>query len=68
MTDISVFGSSDDKEFARRLVQEIGIATVPGSSFYHSSGGGSQQIRFTFCKRMETLNGAITNLQRLKQG
>ena len=67
MTDISAFRSSDDNVFARRLVQEIGVATVPGSSFYHSSGGGSQQIRFAFCKREETLNGAIKNLLRLKQ-
>jgi aminotransferase len=67
MTDISAFGSSDDKEFARHLVQEIGVATVPGSSFYRSTGG-SQQIRFAFCKREETLNGAIKNLQRLKRG
>ncbi len=66
MIDISTFGSSNDKEFARRLVQEIGVAAVPGSSFYRSSSG-SQQVRFAFCKREETLHGAIKNLQRLKK-
>lgn len=68
MTDISGFGSASDKEFARRLVQEVGVATVPGSSFYRKPGGGSQQIRFAFCKQMETLDRAIENLQTLRRG
>lgn len=67
MTDISAFGA-DDKEFARRLVQEIGVATVPGSSFYNRPDGGSGQIRFAFCKRQETLAHAIDNLEKLRRG
>jgi aminotransferase len=66
MTDISPFGSVDDRTFATRLVQEIGVAAVPGSSFYSKSGGGSEQVRFAFCKQLETLDHAITNLQRLR--
>jgi len=66
MTDISSFGRGDDLEFARRLVQEIGVAAVPGSSFYSQPGGGSQQVRFAFCKRMETLQKAIGNLQKCR--
>jgi aminotransferase len=65
MTDISAFGA-DDKEFARRLVEEIGVATVPGSSFYNRPGGGSRQIRFAFCKQLQTLDRAIGNLQKLR--
>ena len=34
MTDISAFGFADDVEFARYLVKDVGVAAVPGSSFY----------------------------------
>ncbi|HJY88186.1 MAG TPA: aminotransferase class I/II-fold pyridoxal phosphate-dependent enzyme, partial [Candidatus Acidoferrales bacterium] len=44
MTDISPFGFSDDVAFARYLVEEIGVAVVPGSSFYDRPGDGSQQV------------------------
>jgi aminotransferase len=68
MTDISGFASADDREFGGRLVKEIGVAAVPGSSFYSENGGGSQQLRFTFCKQIETLHRAIDNLRKLQQG
>jgi aminotransferase len=66
MTDISRFGFPDDVSFARDLVQRIGIAVVPGSSFYEESPGGSQQVRFTFCKKEETLAAAAERLSRLR--
>ena len=66
MTDISAFGYKDDLEFARFLVKDIGVAVVPGSSFYHDPKLGSTQVRFTFCKKDETLAAAEERLQRLK--
>jgi aspartate/methionine/tyrosine aminotransferase len=66
MTDISEFGYKDDVEFARFLVKDIGVAVVPGSSFYHEPRLGSSQVRFTFCKKDETLTAAEERLQRLK--
>ena len=45
-------------EFAAHLVKEIGIACVPGSSFYKHPKDGSQQVRFAFCKKPETLDEA----------
>jgi aminotransferase len=66
MTDVSSFGFSDDVTFARHLVESIGIATVPGSSFYHSEDGGRQKIRFTFCKKKDTLEAATARLKKLK--
>ncbi len=68
MTDISAFGFSDDIEFTKHLIREIGVAVVPGSSFYHDPKMGSQQVRFCFCKKDETLEAAAERLQRLSAG
>ena len=66
MTDISGFGFSNDVEFASHLVKEIGVACVPGSSFYKHPKDGSQQVRFAFCKRPETLDEAARRLDKLR--
>ena len=55
----------DDREFARWLAEEIGVATVPGSSFYGTGGGGTSMVRFAFCKTFETLGRAAERLARL---
>jgi aspartate/methionine/tyrosine aminotransferase len=64
MTDISGFGFANDLEFSKYLVQEIGVAAVPGSSFYDDGRDGAQQVRFAFCKRDETLDEAGKRLKR----
>jgi aspartate/methionine/tyrosine aminotransferase len=66
MTDISGFGFSDDVSFARYLVEKIGIATVPGSSFCNDPADGRNLIRFTFCKTEQTLSAAAEKLSRLQ--
>ena len=65
MTDISAFGFGNDVEFATHLVKDIGIACVPGSSFYKHPKDGSQQVRFAFCKKPETLDEAARRLEKL---
>lgn len=65
MTDISAFGFKDDVEFTRHLVREIGVACVPGSSFYSRPELGSQQVRFCFCKKDSTLDAAAERLRKL---
>ena len=65
MTDISVFGFKDDVSFAKYLVQEIGVACVPGSSFYRDPRDGAKQVRFAFCKKPETLDEAARRLSKL---
>ncbi|HEX8317222.1 pyridoxal phosphate-dependent aminotransferase [Longimicrobium sp.] len=65
MTDISAFGFGNDVEFAMHLVRDIGVACVPGSSFYHRPEDGAKQVRFCFCKKDETLLGAVERLAKL---
>lgn len=67
ITDISGLNIGDDRTFARHMVREIGIGAVPGSSFYRHPEYGAHQIRFTFCKKIETLERAVQNLEKLKQ-
>lgn len=66
MTDISAFGFPDDVAFARFLVKEIGVACVPGSSFYRDPADGRHIVRFTFCKKETTLQAAAERLSKLK--
>jgi len=65
MTDIRVFGFADDVEFARYLVKDVGVAAVPGSSFYKTAANGRTKLRFCFCKRDETLTEADRRLEKL---
>ena len=65
MTDISGFGFSDDVEFARYLAKDVGVAGVPGSSFYKNSSNGKTKLRFCYCKREETLIEADRRLVKL---
>ncbi len=67
MTDISAFGFPDDISFTRYLVKEIGVAAVPGSSFYNDPKDGARQVRFAFCKRDETLDEAARKLSGLRK-
>jgi aspartate/methionine/tyrosine aminotransferase len=66
MTDIGNFGFEDDVAFARHLVTEVGVAAVPGSSFYHDPALGRTKVRFAFCKKDETLREADARLAKLK--
>jgi aspartate/methionine/tyrosine aminotransferase len=49
------FGHDNDVGFARWMIDHIGVATVPGSSFYKDKANGSTKIRFCYCKKPETL-------------
>jgi aspartate/methionine/tyrosine aminotransferase len=66
MTEIDALGWQDDVSFARHLVEEIGVAVVPGSSFYQDPADGSRQVRFAFCKKPQTLDEAARRLSRLR--
>ncbi len=67
MAEIEPFGWDDDVAFAIYLASEIGVATVPGSSFYRPGHPDAKKfIRFCFCKEMATLEAAVAKLQKLK--
>jgi len=66
MTDISAFGFPDDVAFAQYLVKEIGVAAVPGSSFYRHPADGRTHLRFTFCKKESTFQAAAERLVKLR--
>ena len=66
MTDISAFGFPDDVAFAKYLVEKIGVAAVPGSSFYLNPADGRNHLRFTFCKKETTFQAAAERLAKLK--
>ncbi|MFN0084545.1 MAG: pyridoxal phosphate-dependent aminotransferase [Blastocatellia bacterium] len=66
ITDISDFGFADDVAFTKHLIREIGVAVVPGSSFYTDPTLGARQVRFCYCKRDETLEAAAERLRRLR--
>jgi aspartate/methionine/tyrosine aminotransferase len=65
MTDISAFGFPDDVEFAKHLVEHVGVAAVPGSSFYRDAARGRTKLRFCFSKRDETMLEADRRLAKL---
>ena len=68
MADISAFDFPSDIAFCKYLVEEIGVAAVPGSSFFWNPADGAHLVRFCFAKKPATLEAAAERLQRLKTG
>ena len=64
MADCSHLGLGDDVSTARHLVEYVGVAAVPGSSFVSDPADGAHLLRFAFCKRVETLEAAGKRLSR----
>ena len=58
-------GLANDVEFTRFLVTDVGVAAVPGSSFFRDPASGKDLIRFTFCKKETTLAAAEERLLKL---
>ena len=60
-------GGEDDVAFARRLIEEVAVATVPGSSFYHDPALGRGYLRFSFPKKIETIDRGLAALRTLRR-
>ena len=65
MAGIEQLGFADDVSLVRHLIEKVGIAAVPGSSFFADPRDGIKLIRFCFCKKYETLQEAGNRLQSL---
>lgn len=66
MADIRPLGFDDDDKLARWMVRELGVAAVPGSSFYQRGELGRSQLRFAFCKQDQTLAAVAERLAGLR--
>jgi aminotransferase len=66
MAGIERLTELDDVSFARRLIETAGVATVPGSSFYADRELGRHQIRFSFPKRLPTIERGLAALAQLR--
>jgi aspartate/methionine/tyrosine aminotransferase len=64
--DFSELSDRPDVEFAKWMAREVGVATVPGSSFFHDPADGRRWVRFAFCKKPETLDAAAERLASLR--
>jgi aminotransferase len=65
MADFSMLSKDDDVTFAQHLIETVGVAAVPGSSFFGNSLDGASWIRFCFPKKYDTLKEAEARLSRL---
>jgi aminotransferase len=66
MAGIEAFGFDDDVEMAQHLIRSVAVATVPGSSFYHDPALGRRHLRFSFPKKLDTIERGIEALRGLK--
>jgi aminotransferase len=65
--DISKFGFANDVKFTEFLVKEVGVACVPGSSFFRPGDRGKSYIRFCFAKKTETMAKAKERLMQMHE-
>ncbi len=66
LADFSALSHKSDVAFANWMAREIGVAAVPGSSFYHRKELGRALLRFAFCKKTATLEEAAWRLRSLR--
>ncbi len=58
-------GGMDDVAFCKHMIEKIGVAAIPPTSFYENKDEGKKLVRFAFCKKDETLRGAAERLRGL---
>jgi aminotransferase len=68
LADFSAVSDQTDDEFATWLTSEVGVAPVPGSSFFGDAEQGRTLVRFAFCKKLDTLREAVNRLRAMGLG
>jgi N-succinyldiaminopimelate aminotransferase len=63
--DIRPLGAVDGMEFCRTLPRRCGVVAIPTTVFYDDEDAGRHLVRFTFCKRLEVLEDAVSRLKGL---
>jgi N-succinyldiaminopimelate aminotransferase len=63
--DVRPLGESDGMAFCQTLPERCGVVAVPNAAFYDDTEAGRSLVRFTFCKRREVLDEAVTRLKAL---
>jgi aspartate/methionine/tyrosine aminotransferase len=63
MADFGGLSDRSDEDFAEWLTSDVGVAPVPGSSFYYNRSRGRTTVRFAFCKTLDLLEQAAERLQ-----
>lgn len=66
LADFSDISDKPDDEFAAWMTAQVGVAAVPGSSFYHNPADGRHLVRFAFCKTDDLLGEAAERLLRVR--
>jgi aminotransferase len=66
MAGFQAFGFDDDVAFARHLIENAAVATVPASSFHHDPSKGRGLVRFSFPKKIDTIERGMEALRRLR--
>jgi aspartate/methionine/tyrosine aminotransferase len=67
LADFSALSDQPDDAFAAWLTREVGVAPVPGSSFYSRPELGRRQVRFAFCKTTDLLREAAARLAHARR-
>ena len=65
MAGIEAFPFDDDVAMAHHLIEKVAVATVPGSSFYHDPELGRRHLRFSFPKKLSTIERGLDALRTL---
>ncbi len=67
LADFSTLSDLPDDEFSYWLTREVGVAPVPGSSFYSKAEMGQTVVRFAFCKTDDLLSEAVKRLAGVRE-
>ena len=67
MADHRPFGFGDDVSFVHHLIEEVGVATIPPSTFYDDPADGEGMVRFAFCKSEQTLRTALERMEAIRR-